>query len=1118
MRITTVLLVALTSAFQLLSAKPAQAQALEKRITVSYPKTDLYSAIKMIQKDSGIDFAFAGNLNLDGIIIPAGKFTDEPLEVILTRTLGANGIAFKETSGMVTLYRQPGKGMIKGVVTNADGTPLAGASVRVVGTEESAATDTQGLFEIRILPGHYVLEVAYLSYLTYRSSEITVSSDHESLYNIVLSEDQDVLDEVVVVGYGTQLKRVVTSSIASLPGSELKEYSTANFTETMAGRIPGVQISQVTGEPGEPLNIRIRGAGSITAGNNPLYVVDGFPLGEENLNAFNQQDIESIEVLKDASASAIYGSRGANGVVLITTHKGNAGPAKVDFSASHGIQQLSKKIDVLSPEEYVDFAIDAVQRAWVERGGNADDPNEVRSPLYRIAPYFLSPDEWTYTDWQDEIYTTAPVSTLDLRVSGGQEKLAYMFSGGYLNQRGILRNTGYQRFSFRSNISGKLSDRVSLSVNLAPSYGVNDRILSNGRWSTGAVGSALALPGFFPTRNADGTYPSFAGFGYNTSNGGNPMALVNETDGTDRVFRMMGGVQGSVSIMDGLTYRLNTGVDYLNNENQLYKGKLLPDISDLRPGGSYASGSSISGLVENTLSYGRDFADHRLDALLGQSAQLGSIQSDYIEGNNYPNDLVKTLNAAQITAAGNLEEAWTLSSYFFRLNYAFKNRYFLSGAIRRDGSSRFGQNSKWGTFPSVSMGWLLSDEPFLRDVRAVNSLKIRASYGLAGNNFIPNYGSIGLLTNSNYVYGAGAGTIANAIYAGSLGNPNLSWETSKQFDAGLDAAFFNNRLTLVADYYHKLNTDLLLDVSVPAVMGVQSSLQNIGKVRNQGIELQLSSVNTTGEFVWKTDLNIAANRNKVLELGPNGDPIFATSGTGGTNVTHITQIGKPIGSFYGFIFDGVYNTVEEINNHPHLSTDIPGDPIIRDVSGDGEITMDDRTIIGDAYPDYTFGFKNDFSYKGFDLSVFIYGAQGGEIMNQSKYFTASMTGRLNSLGEARDRWRSPEEPGNGKVFSANIDINGYRRLPSTFYIEDASFVRLRTVTLGYDVSRILGKRCKLDKARVYVSGQNLFTWSPYKMYNPEASMTEFNSQLTPGSDQDVFPLAKTFTMGISVSF
>ena len=1123
------LLQLLLTALLINSALATNAQELlEQRITIRAENSTVRQVLTTLERTANIKFVYSRE-----VVKTSQKVTiiasDERLATVLERLLTPMQVTYlvtgkqvalvpsnpaadepptsRKTSDVLPIY--PADRTLTGRVAGENGEGLPGVSVVVKGTQRGTTTDSQGSFRLAVPDNSAVL---VFSFVGYESQEVRVGNQTE--INLALTPDNKSLNEVVVIGYGTQRKKEITSAVATINKSKIADLKVSSFSEALVGQVSGVQISQVNGGPGTALNVRIRGTGSIGAGNNPLYVVDGFPLNVESLSNLNTSDIESIEILKDASATAIYGSRGSNGVVIVTTRRGSTGKPRIEFSAYTGVQQLSKKVDVLGPDEYVDLAIEAIQNAWVDRGGKTTDPNSARPALYQMAPYFQDPSQWTRTDWQDEIFKPAPISNYSLSASGGSERLKYMVSGGYFDQRGILVNTGFKRYSGRINLDGVLTDRIRFKVNFSPNYAVTDQVRGDGRWNEGAVGSALALPGIFPVRNADGTYPSFNGFGYNSSGAYNPVSLVEQARGKDNALRLIGNTNVSVDLLKNLTYTLNAGIDYNSLQSSFYTSTLIP-TANIKPGGQFNTLFNTNWVVENTLTYAKELAtNHRFNLLLGQSAQRNHRIESSASANNYPNDLVKTLNAGQINGADSGESEWTLASYFARLTYAYKDRYYLNAAIRRDGSSRFGEDRKWGVFPSVSVGWSLSEEPFLKQATWLDELKIRASYGVTGNNFIDNYGSIGLLNNANYVFG---NSIVNAQVPTTVSNSLLSWETSRQADLGLDFRLLRGRVDLVYDFYNKINSNLLLNVPVPSINGVTSTLRNIGRVRNQGMEWMLTTRNTVGKFAWTTSLNLSYNRNKVLALGPGDDPIIS-SGFSSLDATHITQIGQPIGSFYGYVFEGVYNTEAEIAARPHLKTDKPGDPIIRDVNGDGVINADDRTIIGSNVPKYIFGADNTFKYKNFDLRVFFQGVMGNQILNFSRYNIGILHGRINQLGETRDRWRSPEDPGNGKVFRADLDINGYRRLTSTSYVEDASFVRLRNVTLGYSFTQPVLSRLRIAQAKIYVSGQNIITWSHYTMYNPEASQSNANSALTPGSDQDVYPLARTFTVGLNLTF
>jgi TonB-linked SusC/RagA family outer membrane protein len=934
---------------------------------------------------------------------------------------------------------------------------------------------------------------------------------------IALDRTDTSLGEVVVVGYGTQLKQKVTGSIATIGGSDLRQTQAPNFTDAMVGRLPGVQISTTTGVPGSMAAIRVRGTGSITAGNEPLYVVDGFPLGEQTLSDFNTADIESVSVLKDASSTAIYGSRGANGVIIVTTKRGRKGKAKIAYNSYAGMQEVSKKIDLLNPGEFVQYAIDARNNAWTYLGHSASDPNSARSPLYQISPYFYDQKSWVRTDWQDQVFRKAPVTDHQLSVSGGNDAFRYLLSGSWYQQQGIIKNSSFTRYSLRGNIDAQPTTWLHLSGTFFTSIVNNKLVADKGQFSDGILGTLINSAPIYGTKNPDGSYPSTVGFGYGVSEVPNPMTFINEDQNTSDQHRTTANLTATIDIFHGLAFKTMIGFDYASIDSDEFFKSYTDDLP-ANPGqvrevipatGSYAAQSDFNWLSENTLNYTFNLgADHSFEALAGFTAQKATNHSANINAVNFPNNLVPTLNAGQISSAGTFRSEWSLLSYLARINYAYKNRYFATATIRQDGSSRFGSDNRWGTFPSISAGWMLSNEAFF-NMPWVNTLKIRGSYGLAGNNDISDYGAIGLLSYSNYVIG---NSRVSGISPSTLSNTALSWEKSAQGDIGLEAELFRHRVNLIFDIYQRTSNDLLLDVPVPSILGLSNSLENIGKVRNQGLEIGLTTHNLVKKFKWSTDINFSINRNKVLALGSDGAPIISNT----VGDSHITKVGMPIGNFFGYIFDGVYNTQDQIDKHAHQTTDRPGDPIVRDVSGDGKISTDDRTVLGNYQPDFTYGIGNNFSYASFDLTINIQGVQGAKIMDLGMRQSLSMNGRTNNLGIARDRWRSPDQPGNGKVFKAMTDVYGVRRDASSFYMQDGSYLRVRNIILGYSFSPSLLNRLRLSTLRLYVSAQNPFTFTNYIGYNPEVS--SYHSALTPGVDYFNYPLAKTFSAGLNLTF
>lgn len=1108
-----IIFVALLSGLLSGNASAQQYNGLREKITIRLSQKGADEVIGIIKKQSGYNFLYDPS-ELRQVSVADIGFDAAPLGEVLSYLQRTTGLTFAVNNKTIAVHRESAKGRlveVTGKVTDAQsGEPLPGATVRTK-TGTVALTDGNGQFRIKAETN----SLLSITFSGFQAAEVKAVAGRE--LQIRLQASISKLDEVVVIGYGTQLKEKLTGSVATLGAADIGKTVGASFTEAMIGKMPGVQVSTITGQPGATPSIRVRGTGSITAGNEPLYVVDGFPLSESSLSNFNMNDIESISVLKDASATSIYGSRGSNGVVIVTTKRGKSGKAQVSLNSYVGMQQVSKKIDLLSPEEFADFGIEARNNAWEHLGGSASDPNNVRSPLYQISPYFYDKESWVLTDWQDEIFRTAPVTNTDLSVSGGSDNVRYMLSGAYFRQEGVIKNSDFSRYSLRGNIDAQPLKILHLNGTFSTSL-VNDNLAQDkGQFNNGILGTMINTPGIYGTRNADGSYPSFVGFGYGVSEVMNPMAFINEYQQKNDRNRTTANLSAELQLFHGLTFKSLAGFDYNSSRMNGFVNSYVNDVPD-NPGhtrnttqarGSYDAQTDFSWLSENTLNYNLNIADkHSIEALLGFTAQKASTETVSLDATNFPNNLVPTLNAGQVSGGSTFRSEWSLLSYLARVNYGFENRYFVTGTIRRDGSSRFGSDNRWGLFPSLSAGWMISNEKFFA-VSWVNSLKLRASYGFSGNNDISDYGAIGLLGYSDYVIG---GKQVSGIAPSTLSNKDLSWEKSAQTDIGIEAGLLKNRINLTVDLYQRVSRDLLLEVPVPSLLGLTSSLANIGKVRNRGIEIGLNTRNINRQFTWGTDLNFSLNRNIVLELGADGAPIISST----SGASHITRVGLPIGNFFGYIFDGVYNSMDEINKHPHLATDRPGEPIVRDVSGDGEISADDRTILGNYQPDFTYGIINNFSYKGIDLSVAIQGVQGADIMYLGMRQSMSMTGRTNNLGMARDRWRSPEQPGNGKVFRAITDVYGVRRDASSFYMQDGTYLRIRNITLGYNFPKTLIRHAGMSAARLYFSAQNPFTFTDYVGYNPEVS--SYHSALTPGVDYFNYPLAKSFSLGINITF
>ncbi len=619
-----------------------------------------------------------------------------------------------------------------------------------------------------------------------------------------------------------------------------------------------------------------------------------------------------------------------------------------------------------------------------------------------------------------------------------------------------------------------------------------------------------------PIYAPDGSYTSQSTYAaaYDWSGVTNPVANITERDDQIRTTRLLGNIYAEYQFMEGLKYRGTLGGDLLQARRNYFRASTMP-LNQLLPPtaneGSVSNRQNINWVTNHTLTYNRTFNQvHNLEALLGTEFQKNDFQRDTTAANKFPNDIVRTVNYGTVVLGQSFREQWSLASYFARVNYNLKDKYLLAVSVRRDGSSRFGTNNQWGTFPSASVGWRIAEEPFMKGIPVLSELKLRASYGLAGNNAFDNYAPIGLLGVDNYVFG---NNLSNGLAGRSLGNEDLTWEKSRQLDIGTEVGLFGDRIYLTADYYRRITTGLLFSVPIPTLTGFGSYIRNIGEVSNHGWEFSLNTRNLTGAFNWTTDLNLSLNRNKVLALGPTGDPIRSASGIGETN---ITVIGEPLGNFYGYVQLGVFRDQTDLDSYPHFANTRPGDVKYQDVNEDNKIDANDRTLIGNNQPDFVYGMTNTFSFKGFDLGIVIQGVQGGEILNLSRRFYENLEGNQNQLTNVLDRWRSPENPGNGIVPRANSQTTGTNNAVSTRWVEDASYLRIRNATLGYNIPTTLASKVRMQSARVYAGIQNLYTFSKYLGYNPEVS--GYENALTAGVDYGSYPLARTYTIGINIGF
>lgn len=1021
---------------------------------------------------------------------------------------------------------QAGPRLTGQVLDQQDHTPLPGVNVRIKGRNQGEATDERGRFRLPAKAG----DVLLITYVGYDSKEVTVTD--ASNISISLSKSNQDLNEVLVVGYGTQKKANVTGAIATLNAQHLDERPIARVDQALVGQMAGVQVKQISGAPGKGFQIKVRGTGSVNAGTEPLYVIDGFPLDVSSASAsggfaqgsaldnINPNDIASVQVLKDAAAAAIYGSRAANGVVIITTKSGKSGKNRMEFNTYVGWQETVKKLDMLSAEEWIDHTREIIDYNYVDPALGrlaTDDPAVRRQKLGGFDFNRIYDERWyqpghpglRYVDWQDELFRKGMVQSYQLAASGGTDKVTYRISGDYLNQEGIVIYTGFKRYSFRSNVNLKVNDRINLGLNLAPSYSVvtdpgaegKDQQLHKAVSATPVVEESVGLEtGVVPN-------PRYAWASSTVS----PVAVLREQMGEERTLRTLGSIFGDYKILDGLVFKSTLNLDNADFRRKYFSPSI---IRNGNPGtGSSHTYRKTTLVNENTLSYNKRLGDHDIAAVAGYSYNQTNFEEARIGGSNYSTDDIYTLNGATtLTLSGTYtrETKNVLISYFGRLQYGYRDKYLLSASLRRDGSSRFGANTKWGVFPAVSAGWRVLEEPFMKALKNVSELKLRASWGLSGNNNIGDFSQTALLGFSNYVLGTGEGALVKGQIPSNIPNPDLGWEKSETIDVGLDLGLFDNRIFASFDYYRKENSDLLLNIPVAAVTGFNTAMTNIGRVQNKGWELELSTRNLTGALTWSTNLNLSHNTNKVLQLGPNSTPIIY--GNFDNMGHHITTVGQPIGSFYVIETIGVLKTAAEAASSAIIAGEEAGDPKYRDANNDKVIDVKDAVLMGQPDPTYVWGITNNFSYKGFDLSFLFQGQWGNKIYSTFGRAIDRMGSGIvdNSLGIWRDRWRSEADPGNGIVPKA-YPIK-YGRLKDSRWLYNASYFRLRTITLGYNLSGVLKHIPGVNGGRIYASAENVWGKDHYNGgFNPEA----INDS---GDDYGAFPLAKSFILGLNISF
>lgn len=1003
---------------------------------------------------------------------------------------GSNSDGFME--------QQQARVTVQGKVVDTHGEPLVGVSVVIKGTTNGTMTDIDGAYSIAVNSDATLV----FTYVGYKAQSVVVGNQKN--INISLEEDAQLIDEVIVVGYGVQKKSDVTGAISSVKSDAITRQPVANVAQALQGQVPGVIVTSNSGAPGGSVNVRIRGIGTVN-NSDPLYVVDGMPVN--NIDYLSTSDIQSMEILKDASATAIYGARGANGVVLITTKQGKAGKTTVTLDAYYGVNKVNNKLDLLNGSQWYDLQAEINK----VRGTAAIDLTKV--------------DRNTSTDWMKEITRTAAIQSYNLGISGGlADEYTYNTGVGFIDQEGTIKKTDYQRFSFRQNIEKTIIKKaLVIGTNLNISQSRTNKILE-GSNTVGIVNSAIKLEPVIPVRDENGNYGYSPYIDYN-----NPVADIDYTNNKSKTTSIVGNVYADLNFLKYFKFRSSLGVDMRKTDDYQFTPVYTVSSYQKNPVNMVTRGYLKSDYYvwENTLNYTRTFAEkHSINALVGYTREWG--RTETLEGSkkNTPSDDIdlQYLDAAQdgssATATGTAYES-ALISYLGRINYDYDDRYLITASIRRDGSSRFGSKHQYGNFPSFALGWKISNESFFKnlDAKWISSLKLRAGWGRIGNQNIDNYMYQNLLSSNiqySYLFGSGsAQQLYQGLVAVKMGNANVKWETTESTNVGVDANFLSGRLTFSGEYYYKKTKDMLITEPIPNYLGFESGpMTNIGSAENKGFEFDVNWRDQVGDFGYTVGFNISTIKNKMLSIG-SGSPI--TGGIVRNGNATITRVGDPIGAFYGYKTDGLIQTEAQLAEVRKLQPKAElGDVVFANTNGDEALNDKDKVIIGNPIPDFIYGITLGFSYKNFDLNTQWGGTVGNDIFNAMRYYTYDLSSVTNKDVAVLNYWR-PDNTNTNIPRLAGKDVNDNMRI-SDRYVEDGSYLRLRNVQLGYTFPIAITKKAYMQKLRVYVSGQNLLTFTNYSGADPEVGQITSTNYLSRGVDIGTYPQAMTITGGVSITF
>lgn len=1052
--------------------------ASQKRIDLNLKGTTIAAALDQIENNYEYRFFYNRALDLDRTVVDVYT-KNASIDHVMQKLLESTSLSFKKINkGLMVIIGKMGENTlfpVKGEVVNQEGLPLAGVSVVEKGTDNGTTTDESGMFSLEVANEDAILVVTYIGH---QSREISIKKN--DFKRIVLESLENDLDNVVVVGYGTVKKSDLTGAVAQVKEKDINAFPNANVIQALSGRASGVIVNQTSGAPGPGLNIRIRGGNSILGSNEPLYVIDGFPLSGNSANPshINTSDIESVEILKDASSTAIYGSRGANGVVMITTKKGKTGRTRVDFDFSRSTQRLIKKLDLMNATEYARF--------YNEQAANDDvDPYFSEEEISAMGEGF---------DWQDFVFQKAPMTTASLNMNGGNASTQFSLGASYFGQEGIIKGSDYTRYSLQTSLNHRISDRFRVQFSgLMTRLSTRRKDSQGGSRGNSMISAAVSAPPSLTPYNDDGSYRVLhtnPGYQFLATDIRNPINFINEQSNQVIANVVLLNTAVLYNIIPDLVLKVSGGIENRDDRADNYRTTKFFNSQGVA---SVSTSQQTSLLNENTLHYNKTFAEkHTIDALAGFTYQDFTTKSLGAGGIGFLSDVFETYNLSGAATPDVPESGYSKSvllSYLGRVNYTYNDKYLLTASIRRDGSSKYSDGMKWGYFPSAALAWRVSKENFFTENRIFSELKLRTSWGITGSQAIDPYRTLNTLQDGRTIF---SDNYATTFSPGTRLPGELKWETTEQIDFGLDIGILKNRLFITTDFYVKNTSNLLSTVLLPSSMGYTNTTQNVGEIQNRGVEIALDGKVLTGKFEWNLNGNIAFNRNKVIRLYDGEDILRDNISVVVVNdATSILREGQPVGRFWGYQEEGY---------------DEDGDIIFSDLNGDGSISPADKTYIGDPNPNFIYGLNSVMNFKNFEFNVFFQGMQGNDIFNASAITNTMDMGF--GLNMTRDVYNNHWTPTNTNAKYPRISRSTPVRVSDRF-IEDGSYLRLKNIMLAYNFPVETMSKKWIRNLQLYVSGQNLWTLTNYSWWDPET-----NFRL----DHSSYPLAKSVSIGLRVGF